>query len=130
MCFIKDNKHGVLYKYRWWKRKDGQHKIAEEGIVCYKVMLPSSFNKDAWYSPLYEFYYIEGKQYIERSVPLKKLDRLNCLGEGVFHSYIKPQPDYYYVKCVKCIIPAGTPYWVNEENWEYASTAIKVIGRV
>lgn len=126
MCFYKEYKYGITYEYRWWNRKRGRHKIAETDIVCYKNMYRSS--NGIWISTCMGFRYKEGNTYTEDSVPLKELDKNVCLEDGVFHSYVNDDRVYFTACCVKCVIPAGTPYWVDELGKEYASTAIKIIG--
>lgn len=135
MCFNKD------------LQKDTMHSISDEDIVCYKIVRGVRGDKN-YFSQITHFPYHLGETYEENSISLYSLDAFNVLSYGVFHSYIKiheydlgvlalynqkndslstiqrSKLDYFILKCV---IPAGTPYWVNHWEGEYASKAIKVI---
>lgn len=113
------------------------HKVSDKDIVCYKTVYERSPGNV--YSNIQAFHYEIGETYTENSIPLSELDNNLVLEGGVFHSYI----DFgtinlqgmmlHNLSChsksyvMKCIIPAGTPYWVNKNFNEYASTSIKVV---
>lgn len=134
MCFVKD----FL-----------PHKIANEDIRCYKVVRKYD-NENYFRSSVFHYPYELGCTYFakppyyfrERCVDvLHFLDNLNVLSFSVFHSFIEIDElelaeidiqngsDGYRAKCVilECVIPAGTPYWVNAKSKQYASTSIKVV---
>lgn len=113
------------------------HKVSDKDIVCYKTVYERSPGNV--YSDIRAFHYVIGETYTENSIPLSELDERFGLEGGVFHSYI----DFgiinlqgmmrnnlsYHSKCyvMKCIIPAGTPYWESKTYTEYASTSIKAV---
>ena len=120
MCFIKEKK---------------RHSIAKEDIVCYKIVYRDKY-RDCYLSEYMGFIYKLGETYKENSAKILALlderDTLNC---GVFHSYKTLKPSILHPwrvssHAIKCIIPKGACYWVNNYRNEYASTAIKVVEEV
>lgn len=114
------------------------HKVAEEDIVCYKVVnrYPSD-SKPRWESFYRHFIYEKGEVYEEKLSDglLKILDEQPTLKHLVYHSYSDLSAvnafEYIcvniFVVVVKCIIPKGTIYWFNSDKKQYASTSIKVV---
>lgn len=119
--------------------------VSGKDIVCYKVVI---FNKHSgrYNSEWKGFTYRTDETYTEDSIPLSKLDKAINLYGGVFHSYMASFFGLYEIErmqwsnslwvntmslvhymVLKCVIPAGTPYWKNSIFGEYASTSIKVI---
>lgn len=137
MCFYKVYRLGITHEFVGWREsKIGRHKIAGLDIPCYKVMY--RIDEDKWISPHLGFVYEKGMTYTEDSLSLDTLDRYNCLEDGVFHSYCWLPIACMYATCgawhttkrasvVKCVIPAGTPYWESDRHDEYASTSIRVV---
>lgn len=115
------------------------HKVAKEDIVCYKVVLRyESEGKPRWVSLYQKFIYEQGELYEEKFSDslLQTFDGLCCLKCYVYHSYSDLRGiEVCELGClyvhravlVKCIIPKGAIYWVNEHKQQYASTAIKVV---
>ena len=131
MCFVKS-------------ARDYGHKVAETDLVCYKVLLRMKVGggyKSAYANHPYEI----GELYHTHSTSLhiKRMDSAYALYGGVYHSYHDIEAlgfEYHNVmdqmEClnldkhfdavnVKCIIPKGSIYWKNEE--EYASDSIKIV---
>ena len=123
MCFFK-----VHYK----------HRIKSKPIRCYKVL--ERISDEELLSFKYRFPYKLGetnKPRWYRSV--ETLDGYDVLHDGVFHSYSNKKNARKYLNnfvrryylgdfvMVSCEIPAGTPYWYNNERKEYASTEIKIV---
>lgn len=114
------------------------HKVAEEDIVCYKVVNRyPSYSKPRWESFYRHFIYEQGEVYEEKLSDklLKILDGQPTLKHLVYHSYSDLHSinafEFVFVSVVsvvvKCIIPKGTIYWLNSTKKQYASTAIKVV---
>ena len=114
------------------------HKVAEEDIVCYKVVNRLPFDvKPRWESFYRHFIYEQGEVYEEKLSDglLKILDGQPTLKHLVYHSYSDLTGinvfEYAFVNfvsvAVKCVIPKGTIYWFNSDKKQYASTAIKVV---
>ena len=115
------------------------HKVAEEDIVCYKVVLRyGSEGKPRWLSLYQAFIYEQGELYEENFSDslLAAFDGQPWLKGYVYHSY----NDLYgldineiswlyahHAILVKCVIPKGAIYWVNEHKHQYASSAIKIV---
>jgi len=114
------------------------HKVAEEDIVCYKVVnrYPSD-SKQRWESFYRHFIYEQGEVYENKLSDdlLKALDEQPTLKHFVYHSYSDLSANMFeYIVfvnivpvVVKCIIPKGTIYWLNSDRKQYASTTIKVV---
>lgn len=127
-----------------------KHKVSDTDIICYKTV-EARPGSDDYRSSLRGFKYEVGKTYTENGVPMDLLEKLDMLNDGVFHSYTELEvdflerlvcinerrrclnnstrygPDGELIFVMKCVIPAGTPYWVNPVCLEYASTAIRPI---
>lgn len=121
MCFIKE---------------EMRHSIAKEDIICYKVVRRVNY-RDYYRSEYIGFIYKLGETYKENSAKiLALLDEQNTLKSGVFHSYKTLKTSFLRSAwmcdslAIKCVIPKGTCYWVNNYRNEYASTAIKVVEEV
>lgn len=116
------------------------HKIAEEDIVCYKIVHRyPSWPKPRWKSFYRRFIYEQGELYEEKLSDdlLKILDGRPTLENFVYHSYsdlcaldvceIHLSHVARQVVLVKCIIPKGSIYWFNSDKKQYASNAIKIV---
>ena len=115
------------------------HKVAKEDIVCYKVVLRyESEGKPRWLSLYQNFIYEQGEVYDEKLSDslLWTFDRQPWLKCYVYHSYSDlrgleiNEISWLYAHqavLVKCIIPKGAIYWVNEHKHRYASSAIKIV---
>lgn len=119
MCFYKGS-------YCW------AHKIAEDDIECFKVVVNESDGN--WISRYYDFHYKRNERYDEDS-DVCMLDKQSSLHESVFHSYkyfstavLREYGRFDNTRIIRCIIPKGTPYWENYD--EYASTSIIPIGEL
>lgn len=116
-----------------------QHLVADIDIKCYKVVFRA--NKNEWFSLHMGYPYTKDKVTESTNFSLEELDKAFYLEESVFHSYINLQSTFSRVKSWKkqqngfrydfrileCVIPKGTPYWINEAHGEYASTRIKPV---
>ena len=102
------------------------HSVADEDIICFKVVRQyKELGPGQYFSHERGFRYCVGETYTEDSVPLSVLDSLYELEGGVFHSFITMYRGYvgnlvalnqirlidYRRIILKCVIPAGTPYW-------------------
>lgn len=133
MCFYKDFVNYCMF-----------HKVANEDIVCYKVMTISKIGNDGviWVKSL-NYPKEEMCSFGSVMVPAIKrnLDWLDAgtlvLESGVIHSYtcfpnIVGADGRYAGQSVivKCRIPKGTPYWQNNRDGVYASTKLILDGIV
>ena len=123
--------------------KEKQHySVADEDIICFKVVRQyKELGPGQYFSHERGFRYCVGETYTEDSVPLSVLDSLYELEGGVFHSFITMHRGYvgnlvalnqirltdYRRIILKCVIPAGTPYWKSNDVNSYASTSIKIL---
>ena len=123
---------------------DLSHDIAEEDLVCYKVLV-SGFGEDGkeYRSPYYFYPYRLGElsEIGLNKADVIELDRQRVLNDGVFHSYHSYAKAYelysevrrrraidgklHDVCLVKCIIPGGSVVWTNYVG--YASDRIKLV---
>jgi len=115
------------------------HKVAKEDIVCYKVVLRyESEGKPRWVSLYQNFIYEQGELYEEKFSDslLRTFDGQPWLKGYVYHSYGDlcrldiNEISWLFAHqavLVKCIIPKGAIYWVNEQWQQYASSAIKIV---
>ncbi len=129
MCFTIDQNHP-------------EAKIAEEDIVCYKLFNSAgrtsfSENKNFLFSICKGFKYKKGARYDDCKID--PIGRINGIIEEGIHSYCKPatvcESPYKYLESiptfnkwidsvqVKCIIPKGTVYYLNEVWDSSTSTA-------
>jgi len=116
------------------------HKVAEEDIVCYKVVRRYKTEKKSRWISLYKaFIYEQGELYDEKISDslLRTLDSQPWLKGCVYHSYSSLCGIEYlelnwlranFAVVLKCIIPKGAIYWVNVHGLKYASSAIKIVG--
>lgn len=115
------------------------HKVAEDDIVCYKVMIRLPEEKPRWISLYQNFIYGQGELYEKKFSDglLCSLDRQPWLKGCVYHSYSDlrgvevNEISWLYAQqavLVKCIIPKGAIYWANVHKQQYASSAIKIVG--
>ena len=126
MCFDKDSRNYT-------------HKVAKEDIVCYKVVLRyESEGKPRWVSLYQKFIYEQGELYEEKLSDslLQTFDGQPWLKGYVYHSYSDlngldiNEISWLFAHqavIVKCVIPKGAIYWVNEHRLQYASSAIKIV---
>lgn len=130
MCFyIKDNK-----KY-----------IAEEDIVCYKGIFYQTDNsvESFWTG----FTYVFGRVYNMRdgitciwnskskldtvvsymTIIYSLFNKILVSKDSIYAGYhaYKVKPDYDFYSVVECIIPKGSTYYMNDD--EYVSNKIKII---
>lgn len=129
MCFVKGT--------------DKLHAVAETDLKCYKLVLGRN-GFDYYISPYRGSYYALGRLLRKdvKHLDIVKLDLLDDLESGVYHSYHTTESvaqayrcigryrvAHYYdawdVRILECIIPKGSLYWKNDT--EYASTAIKPV---
>ena len=109
-----------------WISTELDKKVAEHDITVYKIVLP---NIRGVKSLFYKFWYLFNMTY--RGTFNIKLDGSEyCITEG-FHSYkTKSQVlfanKFYFKKIVKCILPKGTIYYINNNN-EIVSNQIRII---
>ena len=124
MCFLKEFVDCYTYK--------SKHRTYRKDLKCYKLMRRSEcsglVSANMW------FPYELGKTY-ESDAYVSDLDLRNALHGGVFHSYTDlkwARGVFKFIDgsdfvLVSCVIPAGTPYWRNNEFHEFASTKIKIV---
>lgn len=122
------------------KTESGQkHQLSDVDITCYKVM---------WHERghLYPYFYMDFDHLYKigdvmepkLKIAMSTLDKLSVFCSGVIHSFTTPDTskssllksiyDTMGTVLVRCIIPAGTPYWVNddEDEHEFASLKVKI----
>lgn len=101
-------------------------KIADQDIVCYKVLLKSKVDEGVFLSPYLRFYCTLNKQYDDNNkLDIRKLNTDFIINGGVFHMFANYEdamdelnwltfPENMDVLCscaiVKCIIPKGSEY--------------------
>lgn len=109
----------------WIHNDHAEAKIAEEDIVCYKVI--TNFDRSLHY-----FYYYKPNTTYEY-VELQKLisywpDDMPSIEKG-YHSYstykFALRGLVPWMKVVKFIIPKGTEYYYNPDHNEYVSSVIR-----
>lgn len=110
-----------------WKSTKLDKKVAEHDITVYKIVLP---NTRGIKSLFYKFWYLFNVTY-RGTLNIKLVDSEYCITEG-FHSYkTKSQVlfvnQFYFKKIVKCILPKGTIYYINN-NDAIVSNQIRIIG--
>ena len=101
-------------------------RIATKDIVCYKLVVAE---KDYCISRFQNFRYEYNKKYSGKSkliLFLMWLFNFNVTYEA-YHSHIYECKDSCSHKRVKCVIPKGSLYLVNELDRKYCSTSIKVL---
>lgn len=126
--------------------------VAEEDIIVYKMLDPSSFRFNTFFSLIQQFEYEIGLVY-ETTMTIvadgrhanweasrwyngltekQKVQDVIIIQEG-FHAFITkgavPQENIIDGKLVKCIIPKGSQYYINEHVGLIVSNAIKLIER-
>jgi hypothetical protein len=130
-----------------FKSKDKTKYIAKEDIVCYKkvYIMPTSECMSYWTHFRYEF----GKLYelkntkacnvdymyghdpdnisLQNIIPVQDTGHLIWIDKG-FHSYNIHSIDGFNVPNVKCIIPAGSEYYMNTS--EYVSNQIIILEKL
>lgn len=120
MCFFIHEKHPT-------------EKIAEEDIICYKIV------RDDLQSLYCRFQYCYNGLYTDPE-SLKPFEHYDTIFRG-YHSYSNEEAvninfkDNVLVKIipsiiVKCIIPKGAHYYYNPRRCEYISNQIKIIKKV
>ena len=95
-------------------------KIATKDIECYKIV--KTIRKDYCISLNQGFKYEYDKKYSNKSkltLFLRWFLNINVESEG-YHSFVYPT----YGSNIKCIIPKGSLYLINEAFNEYCSTSI------
>lgn len=110
-----------------WISTELDKKVAEHDITVYKIVLP---NIRGIKSLFYKFWYLFNMTY-RGTFAIKLVGSEYCITEG-FHSYkTKSQVlfanQFYFKKIVKCILPKGTIYYINN-NDEIVSNQIRIIG--
>ena len=123
-----------------------RHKVAEEPIICWKIMYirvtdDGEYEVNSVHYPRDDWYkvgdVIETKENMRDSTHL--LDIMSSLSYQAVHSYINRNralmpslslinKDNLFV-FVKCEIPEGETYWVNNDDGEYASKKV-IITRI
>lgn len=106
--------------------RDKDPKIAQEDIVCYKI-LECSRRRDSWKTPFRQFE-VEFDKLLadENKVFPKKLQtdseyNLYSVEKGCFHTFrdmydarkISYSNGFGYCKVFKCVIPKGTEYYAG-----------------
>lgn len=106
--------------------KGSKIKRAKEDIECYKLVVTE---KDYCISRFQYFRYEYNKKYSGKSkliLFLMWLFNFNVTYEA-YHSHINKWKYSYPYERVKCVIPKGSLYLVNELDRKYCSTSIKVL---
>lgn len=117
-------------------------KIAQEDIVCYKVLIKPSILKSlfgkGYVTPWYDkkvkpkgLFKAEGMKEIIRDYYASiHPTKLYCIGGGFIHTYTNLNaigitgPDFVRQRVFECIIPKGTEYFISIDDQEYASDCI------
>jgi hypothetical protein len=128
---------------------EGKKLTAKEDIVCYKIVRVKHFKKgtvvEHWEkihciiktTGNYIFSIYRGFPYIlNRTYETKFKYKVSLFGyreiSSGFHSYISKEvaenkSSMPYNMVVKCIIPKGSKYYVNNSKQEFVSTKIKIL---
>lgn len=108
--------------------------IAEEDITCWKVLYRIR-GAHEFRSPYQRYRYAPDVKHEEielKVVPGSKYDYSPEHIEEGYHSYIdryKAEVMEWAADCVvKCAIPKGSKYYVNNTSGEYVSSNLKIIG--
>lgn len=110
-----------------WISKELNKRVAEHDITVYKIVLPCTSGTRSLF---YKFWYLFNVTY--RGTLAIKLDGSEYRITEGFHSYkTKSQVLYanqfYFKKIVKCILPKGAIYYINNLD-EVVSNQIRIIG--
>ena len=107
-------------------------RIADKDIQCYKVVYAGSTD-NIIVSKHHKYVYEINRLYklnheLRPYTSPKSLSNISSIDEG-FHSYTKLRvvldTDYYkLMTIVKCIIPKGSTYYLNNKDEEYVSDQI------
>ena len=96
-------------------------KIATKDIVCYKIVRK---DKNCCFSFCRDFKYEYDKTYSGKS-------KLRLFLRWLFNKEVRYEAYHSYVSNVaanvRCIIPKGSLYLINDEGTVYVSTSIKVL---
>ena len=109
-----------------WISEKLDKKVAEHDIIVYKIVLP---NIRGTKSLFYKFWYLFNTTY-RGTLDIKLVGSEYCITEG-FHSYktkskVLLANQFHFKKIVKCILPKGTIYYINN-NDEIVSNQIRII---
>lgn len=125
MCFVIDDLDHI----------DGQ--VAEEDITCYKVMRKSMDNGVCVYKSIfYGTKWVPLNSIIRPTYPRQLEKHVRQLSGSAVHAYQALTPGIMEfsimggVPVIKCIIPKGARYWINNNGNEIAATKIKLIKEV
>ena len=110
-----------------WTNTELDKKVAEHDITVYKIVLPCSRGAKSLF---YKFWYLFNITYRE-TLDITLVGSEYCIADG-FHSYktksrVLFANQFYFKKIVKCILPKGTIYYINNNN-EIVSNQIRIIG--
>ena len=109
-----------------WISTELDKKVAEHDITVYKIVLP---NIRGIKSLFYKFWYLFNVTY-RRTLNIKLDGSKYCITEGFHSNKTKSQVlftnQFYFKKIVKCILPKGTIYYINN-NDEIVSNQIRII---
>jgi len=115
MCFISKD----TYKY-----------TAKKDIVCYKTVSKTKipfFYRSMHWRKLYYPYMLIRKVKIQPVVnPLKDKKEIEIRIYEGYHSYQLRKHKMQLYKNIKCIIPKGTHYYIDDITKEYVSERIKI----
>ena len=109
-----------------WISEKLDKKVAEHDITVYKIVLPCTRGTKSLF---YKFWYLFNVTY-RGTLAIKLVGSEYCITEG-FHSYkTKSQVlfanQFYFKKIVKCVLPKGAIYYVNNLD-EVVSNQIRII---
>ena len=110
-----------------WTNRTLNRKVVEHDITVYKIVRPCTRGIKSLF---YKFWYLFNVTY-RGTLDIKLVSSEYCITEG-FHSYkTKSQVllanQFHFKKIVKCILPKGTIYYINNFN-EIVSNQIRIIG--
>ena len=99
--------------------KGSKIRIATKDIVCYKLVIRK--DKDYCFSFVKKFKYEYNKKYSDKSkwTLFKKWLFNDCITQEAYHSRKS-----FFGSNVKCIIPKGSLYLINNVKEEYCSSSI------
>ena len=106
-------------------------RLAEKDIECFKIVRTGENYcfKNCCFSYYQDFKYEYDKIYFSKSKLTLFLNRIFdiSVSDEAYHSYNQIRYPVNPYEVVKCIIPKGSLYLINEDGTEYVSTSIKVL---
>lgn len=119
------------------QKSNPKEKIAKKDIICYKTLERQEKIKKGIFKSVYQnfIYDFNKKTTYKANINKIKVEEDHSWNGSIFegiHSYIsKPNTPIWRTRdCFQCIIPKGTPYYINTDSGEYVSLRIQFVDRL